>query len=222
MVSRWELAALALSFGLLSTPLAAQTPFERQVLDALNFARTDPIGYAATLKRYRAMFRDNIVTMPGAEVDYETSEGVAVVDETIAFLERQAPLAPVAPATLLEGSAVDHVADQGVSGATGHEGRDGSTPGDRVARRGGGKFVAEVIAYGPTDAVDAVRQLIVDDGVSDRGHRSVLYAPELKYAGVSCGPHKEYRTMCVIDLGITADGRQGPPARIASAATRRR
>ena len=222
MVIRWRPAFLALSFTLLCTSIGAQTPFERQVLDALNFARTDPVGYAAFLKQYRSMFRGNVVSMPGAEADYETSEGVAVVDETMAFLARQAPLAPVTPATLLENSAADHTADQGATGATGHDGADGSSPGQRVARRGGGHYVAEVIAYGPVDAIDAVRQLIVDDGVADRGHRTVLYAAELKFAGVSCGPHKEYRTMCVIDLGMTPDGRVGPPARVASVAVANR
>jgi len=59
--------------------------------------------------------------------------------------------------------------------------------------------------------------LIVDDGVADRGHRTLVYSPELRYAGVSCGPHPIYRTVCVIDLGITADGRDASRAiRVAS------
>jgi uncharacterized protein YkwD len=66
-----------------------------------------------------------------------------------------------------------------------------------------------VIAYGPVDAIDAVRQLIVDDGVQDRGHRVIIFSPELKFAGVSCGKHPEFQTMCVIDMSISPDAREG-------------
>jgi uncharacterized protein YkwD len=202
----------------LAAPLAAQTPFENQVLDALNAARSDPAAYARGLKQYRTYFHAKLLHYPGQSADIETEEGVAVVDETIAFLGHQAALTPVAPAALLEASAGDHVADQGASGAIGHDGSDGSSPGERVKRRGGGAYVAEVIAYGPVDAADAVRQLIVDDGVSDRGHRTIIFSPELRFAGVSCGPHPQYRTMCVIDLGVLPDGRY--PARNARTAAR--
>ncbi len=187
-------------------PAAAETPFEQQVLAALNAARTDPAAYAAGLKQYRTYFHANLLRYPGQSADIETEEGVAVVDEAIAFLKRQAPLAPVESAPLFAASARDLVLDQ-AQGGTGHESSDGSSPADRAKRHGGGGFVAEVIAYGPVDAADVVRQLIIDDGVADRGHRSILYSPELRFAGVACGPHPEYRTMCVIDLGVTADGR---------------
>jgi len=204
----------ALGLGLIASPAMAETPLERQVLAALNLARTDPAGYIRALQHYRTFFHANLVVMPDQPEDVETSEGVAAVDETIAFLERQAPLPPLADSAMLAGSAAEHVVDQEASGETGHEGSDGSSPAQRMRRRGGGGYVAEVIAYGPVDAFDTIRQLIVDDGVADRGHRSILYSPELRFAGVSCGSHPEYRTMCVIDLGITPDGRVGRPARL--------
>lgn len=214
------LAMLALSFLTISTPVVAQTPFERQVLDLLNQARTNPAAYAETLKRYRTYFHAKIVSLPGQDADIETEEGVAVVDETIDFLAHHAPLVAVENSTLLEGSSADHVRDQGQSGETGHEGSDGSSPAQRVRRRGGGSYVAEVIAYGPVDAVDAVRQLIIDDGVEDRGHRQIIFSPELRFAGVSCGKHPEFDMMCVIDLSVTADAKDAAPgARVAHADT---
>ncbi len=184
---------------------AAATPFEQEVLATLNAARTDPVGYAGSLKQYRAYFRDNRLRYPGQDTDIETEEGVKVVDETIAFLGRQTPLASVEQAPLFAASARDLVVDQ-AQGGTGHESGDGASPADRARRHGGGDYVAEVIAYGPVDPADVVRQLIIDDGVADRGHRAIIYSPELRFAGVACGPHPEYRTVCVIDLGVTADG----------------
>jgi uncharacterized protein YkwD len=195
-----------LSLGGSPAAALAETPFERQVLAVLNAARTDPAAYARGLGQYRHYFHANLLRYPGQPADIETTEGVAVVDETIGFLEHQPSLAPVQSAALLQQSAADLVADQSQSGTTGHDGSDGSTPGDRAVRRGGGAYVAEVIAYGPIDAEDVVRQLVVDDGVSDRGHRNILYSPDLRFAGVACGPHPQYRMMCVIDLGITPDG----------------
>ena len=186
-------------------PAMAETPFEHQVLVALNAARTDPAGYAEGLRQYRTYFHGNLLHYPGVEAEIETQEGVKAVDETIAFLGHQASLGPVAQAPLFAAIAADLVADQ-AQGGTGHEGSDGSTPADRAHRHGGGGFIAEVIAYGPVDAADVVRQLIIDDGVADRGHRGIIYSPELRFAGVSCGPHPEFRTMCVIDLSISADG----------------
>jgi uncharacterized protein YkwD len=168
------------------------------------------------------LFRANLVVMPDQPEDYETSEGVAAVDETIAFLERQAPLPPLADSAMMASSAAEHVADQEATGETGHSGSDRSSPAQRMERLGGGGYVAEVIAYGPVDALDTIRQLIVDDGVADRGHRSILYSPELRFAGVSCGRHPEYRTMCVIDLGITPDGHVGRPSRLVRAEARPR
>jgi hypothetical protein len=209
-------ALLALQLMMLAAPVAAQTPFERQVLDALNQARTDPAGYAEALKRYRGYFHEKVVSLPDQKEDVETEEGVAGVDDAIAFLGRQPVLVPVQPVPLLEASAADLVRDQAASGDTGHESEDGSSPADRVRSHGGGTFVAEVIAYGPVDAVDAIRQLIVDDGVADRGHREILYAPELRYAGVSCGAHPEFRTMCVIDLAVTPDA-HAPATQVARA-----
>jgi len=197
---------IASGLAWVSSPAPAATAFEQQVLAALNAARTDPTTYAAGLEHYRAYFDGNMLHYPGEAVDLETEEGVAAVNDAIAFLRRQRKLDPAEPAPLLAASAADLVTDQ-ARGGTGHAGSDGSAPADRARRHGGGAYVAEVIAYGPFDAEDAVRQLIVDDGVADRGHRAILYSPELRFAGVACGPHPQYGTVCVIDLGQQPDGR---------------
>ena len=191
-----------------SVPAAAQTPIEQQILSVLNFARSNPAAYAETLRQFRGFFRANMYRLPGSNVDNITQEGSAAVDDAIAFLARQPARPPIGSGTLLAAAAADHSAEQGSDGSVGHGGIDGSDPGERVRRHGGGTFVAEVIEYGATDAVDAVRQLIVDDGVADRGHRSILFDPRFRFAGVSCGPHPAYRTMCVIDFGMTGDGRE--------------
>ncbi len=212
------LGGVAAVLACLAVPSArAQTSFEAQVLEAMNLARTNPGAYAATLVRYKGFFKGNVYQMPGQKLPIKTNEGTAAVDEAVAFLEKQATLTPETPTKILADAAGDHTAEQRATGATGHNSADGSNPGDRVRKRGGGPYVAEVIAYGPADPVDMVRQLIVDDGVTNRGHRVIIYSPELTFAGASCGPHPKYRTVCVVDLAMMPDG-SIPPGLIGKSA----
>ena len=212
----WLAVAAALAAALPGAAVA-QSPFEDQVLAALNAVRANPAAFQAQLRQFRGWFRANSYVVPGRAERNITVEGVGAVDEAIAFMGRQGGVGPIRPAALLAAAAADHVAEQGAAGAVGHGGEDGSDPGERVRRHGGGDYVAEVIEYGAADPMEAVRQLIVDDGVPDRGHRSILFDPALRFAGISCGQHRAYRTMCVIDFGVARDGRALPGVELATA-----
>jgi uncharacterized protein YkwD len=194
---------------------------ERAVLAELNRARTSPAALAVSLQQERAFYQGNLLVRPGAGEAILTEEGVAPVDEAIAFIGHEGGESPLMAAPLLAAAAADHRADQGDSGMVGHVGGDGSTPADRLRRRGGSVYVGEVIAYGSDDPAGIVRQLIVDDGVADRGHRRLLYDASLRYAGVSCGTHPVYRYMCVVTLGRTADGQPIRGGRAFSGISRR-
>ena len=86
------------------------------------------------------------------------------------------------------------------TGAMEHRGLDGSSPAGRANRHGRWLgAMAENIAYGDNPAREVVVQLLVDDGVADRGHRDNLLDPRWGAGGVACGPHKEYGQMCVMD-----------------------
>lgn len=192
---------------LLSPAVAAAAPaLETAVLREINYARAAPRAYAGLLREYRKRFRGKIVDFPKEGVPLVTSEGVAAVDEAIAFLERQAPLPPLTWGDVLALAARDHAAAQR-RGTVGHFGTDGSSPGDRVRRRGGGPYIGETIAYGSTTGTAVVRQFIIDDGVADRGHRKMIFDTGFRYAGVGCGPHARFGAMCVVDYAETVDGR---------------
>ena len=179
----------------------------REIIAEINFARTRPRDYAERLRSYRKYFKGKIVYYPGNPNGLRTAEGVHAVDEAIRFLEKQTPIEPVEHSALLARAAGDHVAEQGSRGKTGHISEDGANPRDRMQRRGGGNYVAEVITYGPPSAVEVVRQLIVDDAVPGRGHRRTVFAAEMRHAGAACGPHRVYRVMCVTEFGRKPDGR---------------
>lgn len=199
--------ALNVTLASLGTPPRAVAPeqMEDAVLAELNRARSDPSAFAYSLRTWREYYHDKLIVRPGARLIFATQEGVAPVDEAISFVERRPRTSSLTPAPVLSAAAADHQSEQAMTGAVGHGGSDGSSPADRVRRNGGGRYVGEVIAYGTDQPSDIVRQLVVDDGVSDRGHRRLLFDPSLRYAGVSCGSHPVYRYMCVITFGRTAD-----------------
>ncbi len=134
------------------------------------------------------------------------------------FLSHQTALPALEPNPVLEQSAGDHVREQGASGLVGHFSVDGANLGDRIDRYGEWiGTVAEDIGYGYTTGVEVARQLIVDDGVFDRGHRKAIFNPELRQFGVVCGPHKTYVMMCVIDFGSAVRPKASEPPREAGA-----
>jgi uncharacterized protein YkwD len=100
----------------------------------------------------------------------------------------------------MSAAAADHVRDQGPRGGLGHAGTDRSAPATRV-RRYGRWFgvVSENIQYGrAASARDVVADLLIDDGVPDRGHRRNIFDSAIRVAGAACGPHAMYAQMCVI------------------------
>ncbi len=209
--ARIVLSALATVLPLTVAMAAPATPdyarAEAEVLAVLNDARANPQAYVRHLAAYRAQFTGRVVTLPESRLTYVTREGTAPVDEAAGLLATMESQSALQAAPILATAASDHVDEQSRSGRIGHASPSGARAGDRAARRGGGRMVTEVIAYGAFSAADVVRQLIVDDGVADRGHRSAVFARHLRYAGIACGPHPRFRTVCVIDMAETLDGR---------------
>ncbi len=175
---------------------------EPRIVAEINRARADPAAYAEELRVYRSGFEGAIVRIPGNPALVRTREGVAAVDDAINFLQAQPALPPLADSARLTLAAADHVADQGPRGLEGHGGSNGSTSATRIRRRGGARSatVAEALTYGSANPAGVVRQLIVDDGVPQRGHRALLFSPTYRAAGAACGPHARHASMCVIDL----------------------
>ncbi len=214
MIAKAGIAALLGAGWILLTAADAPSPaaLESSVLDEINYARQHPREYAERLREYRNYFEGQLLFLPGDANGTVTREGVSAVDEAIDFLEHQAPLPPLAPGAILAAAARDHAYEQGETGATGHVSRDGASPGDRVRRHGGDIYVGETIAYGARDPEAVVRNLIVDDGVPGRGHRTLIFSDRYHYAGVGCGEHARYRTICVVDYSGTPNGNPVLPA----------
>ncbi len=164
-----------------------------------NAVRQNPSGYAKHLERMLPRFDGKVLERPGRP-HLRTEEGPAAVREAIAVLEARRPTAPLRWSKGLAAAAADHVKDQGPIGGLEHRGTDKSDPARRASRYGRWlQGMAENIAYGENPARAVVIQLLVDDGVPDRGHRDNILAPDWGAAGVACGPHRQYQQVCVMD-----------------------
>ena len=171
----------------------------RAVVREMNLARQNPGLYATYLKELRSRMNGNSLVLPGG-THIRTREGTGAVDEAIRFLENAQPLAPFAFSSGMSRAAADHCADQ-ASGGFGHEGRDRSHAGQRIARYGTpvGSW-GENLSYGKSSARDVVLALIIDDGLSARKHRQNIFNPNYTVAGAAFGPHARFRTVCSMDF----------------------
>jgi len=172
---------------------------EREVVEELNLARTHPDEYAGYLTTYSKLFVGRELREPG-EITILTEEGKSAVNEAISFLKKQKSLSLLTASPGMSKAAGDMVRMQETTNQTGHVGKDGSKFSDRLSRYGTwGGSCGENIDYGNNIARKIVMSLIVDDGVSNRGHRTSIFTPEFNRVGVACGMHQKFRYMCVIE-----------------------
>jgi len=183
------LAVAFATLGLfLSAPAQAAESFEEEVLVVINYARTKPQAFARNLR--------------DADPEFATWTGdeAGARDEAIAFLMNQPSLPPLRWDDRLGSAARGHADAQGATGQVGHHGPQGDTFPQRLQRVGFyAGLTAEGISYGQMSAEDVVRQLIVDSGVPNRGHRRDIFGRNYEAAGVGCGDHLRYGALCVIE-----------------------
>jgi len=188
------------SFALQQSDSCWWTVEEKEVWAEMNKVRTHPSEYAECLKYYLQFFNGTEYVVPGKPI-LLTKEGASALEECINFLSK-CPSVPALewpmPKELCK-SALDHCLDTGPKGLTGHIGTDGSKCSDRINRYG--VFLetcGENISYGYSRGKDIVRQLLVDDGVTSRGHRTNIMSEEFHLCGVAIKPHSIYESMCTI------------------------
>lgn len=200
----------SIPFGLASVVLFAQVPeaprpsaLERAVVQELSDLRWRPKVYVKYLRELRPYYEGRILRLPD-QVPIKTEEGVKALDEAIAFLESAESAGPLRWNEGLWRAARELATEQAVSGGVGHVGSRGSRMRDRLGRYGTlASAAGECITYGTEEARMIAIQLVVDDGVPDRGHRRTLFSFDLHQAGAALAPHPQYGQVCVVDF---ADG----------------
>lgn len=176
---------------------------ELEVIAEINLMRSDPPGYARLrLEPLRVYYHSKLFFHPDrSPVPIQTIEGVRALDECIRIMENTKPLTALFPSEGLTLAAREMMQEQGATRSTGHTGRSGSTMPERIERYGEWNgLIAENISYGFNKPKDIVAFLLIDDGVPDRGHQVTLLDWKLNRIGVSIGPHRRYRHMCVMEF----------------------
>lgn len=104
------------------------------------------------------------------------------------------------PNKKLSEAAEYHANDIGKAGVVQHESTDGTKTFDRVKRYYQGGYMAENISCGYSDALNIVRQLLIDKGVESLGHRKNILGNKYCRIGVAIREHATYRHCCVQDF----------------------
>ena len=178
---------------------------EKDVVLELNKVRTNPQKYAEMYIKPRLVYFNGSYNGRGysepGKITLLTNEGKKAVEECYNVLKGTKNMPALKPSKGISATAKGHVLEQGKRGTVGHNRADGSSFSDvmnRYGRWSGG--CAENISYGMEDAREIVIQLLVDDGVSSRGHRKNIMNSSFGVVGVAAGAHTMYKHMCVIDF----------------------
>lgn len=187
-------------------PVVHLSPLEKDVVQEINLARRQPKAYAAFLEQLRPHYVSGRGQSPGAmtiitkggKTTVVTTEGPKALDQAMAFLRSTPPLPPLEVSRGMSLGSKDHVRQQESTGVTGHQGRDGSRPGDRVNRYGRWQgTISENISYGIDSARGMTMALIIDDGLPDRGHRKNIFDAQARLVGVACSNRVAGQVLCV-------------------------
>mmetsp|Transcript_2664 Transcript_2664/g.3022 ORF Transcript_2664/g.3022 Transcript_2664/m.3022 type:complete len:504 (+) Transcript_2664:175-1686(+) len=175
------------------------SPYEKEVYELINRARSDPNSMITFLKERLDNFVDGSNNLrTGPNMLQVTREGKAAVEEAIGFLAHQETLSKLTWNNDIANAAKSFVLDVGPAGKIGHEGTDGSKPQERVKK----VFpqtaaAAESLKYYSNDALELVLSQIIDDGVPSRGNRKHLFG-RWDYFGGYTGEHKSMNTMTAL------------------------
>jgi len=175
------------------------TDIEKDIILALNMVRTEPGRYAELyIKPIINSFNGKSRRINGRNLI--TEEGSLPAEELYEYLIHHSPVLAFVVAQELCNSADELAHDQSMTGETGHISSHGKGFSLRIKSYGRWKNgVSEMIGYGGKTAFDIVNNMLIDDGVSDRGHRFIIMDPLFHVVGASVRPHKVYGLTTVID-----------------------
>ncbi|MDD9868216.1 MAG: CAP domain-containing protein [Candidatus Campbellbacteria bacterium] len=176
---------------------------EMQLLAEMNIARTTPSKYLSS----RIMPYHNSIKQDGGQwyIQKESNlrllliEGKTATQILLDYLAKAQPRKALVYDANLEKAARDHAKDIGASGQLSHTGSGGSSISQRVSKYTTWKAVGENISYGANNPKEVIINLMVDDGVTNRGHRDNIMSTNFGRAGAHCTSHNsQYKTVCVI------------------------
>jgi len=173
------------------------TDEEKNLVLATNMVRTDPPKFAELyVSEVIGYYQGRLLKYP-FEIPIETQEGKAPAVQVYRILLKTKPMGILYPSAGMSRAARDHAESLSVSGRIGHG--SGNAPAKRLQKFG--KWtgcMGENISYGPETGYRVLIALLIDDGVSARGHRKVILEERFTRIGVGSAPHKRYGKSFVV------------------------
>ena len=194
-------------------PGTGVSEMDKQIFEIHNNIRKNPKSLVKDLEEMLTKF-DGLLLKRDAKVTLRTKEGEAAVKEAIEYLNKQSPIGPLKWSEEIQKAAGDHTKDIGPRGLIQHDSSDGkSGVKDRLRKYGNVvSCYGENLSFHCDEAKAVLIQLIVDDGVINRGHRENIFNPEFNVVGINTGEHKDFGTMTCLDYagGFVAFGEPDP------------
>jgi hypothetical protein len=178
--------------------------FKKEVAQQHSIIRKNPKAYIPIIEKHMTYLKGNIIYKPGKKIGIKTKEGISAYLECIEFLKNQSPIAELIYDEEVSKAAQDHADDIGPSGVCDHKGTDDSTVDSRIERYvDWGGSVCENLDFGAETPEEVILSLIIEDGVPDRGHRTTIFQPNIKYIGVGVSEHSVYKLCTIIDYVVS-------------------
>jgi uncharacterized protein YkwD len=141
--------------------------WEYRMLEEVNLLRNDPPGYVKYVREYEQSRRVEMLEL-----------NQATVDELISELYRTPPLSTLQPLECLYNVAKQHGQDAVFQNHLEHTDTHGLWPWHRIEKSCGWTDGRENIVGGADNIRQAIMALLIDEGVSNRGHRRTLLNPK--------------------------------------------
>ena len=168
--------------------MAYMTPEEKKIIQLINLARLNGKVFLTrvAMPYVKANDKDDDEFVEGLYTDLRNTQSMHLLK----------------PIETLHKSASHHALDMGTKGGLGHDSSDGTTFTMRIQKFHKPVTVSENCAYGYSDAVSNVMEMLIDEGVTDRTHRHNILGKTFHHVGVSIKPHKMMDFNCVVDFSV--------------------
>ena len=163
--------------------------FNKELLDEINFLRTNPRRYSKKLSKYIDYFKDNVLYIPGTNVGIPTEEGAEAYKQAIDSLLKESRREPLIPS-----KGLCQVAETLVSEAQKDADNVGNIDIEKMIKKMGSYkgCLSRIFEFGGETPEQVVVNSVVCDGDPSRGQRQSLLNAEVKRIGIANGKHEAY------------------------------
>ena len=163
--------------------------FNKELLDEINFLRTNPRRYSKKLSKYIDYFKDNVLYIPGTNVGIPTEEGAEAYKQAIDSLLKESRREPLIPS-----KGLCQVAETLVSEAQKDADNVGNIDIEKMIKKMGTYkgCLSRIFEFGGETPEQVVVNSVVCDGDPSRGQRQSLLNAEVKRIGIANGKHEAY------------------------------